>query len=1205
VAINLGSAYVDIVPSTKNLAPQVREQVEGPLTRAGESAGSGFSSRFGGAVSKLASSIGSVLTTAVTGAAASAGVLGGAALAKGFSRLTTIQDATSALTISLGSSAKAATLLSDVLNVVRGTPFNLDQFAAAAQQLVGFGIDASKVPGYLTAIGEASATQGKRAGEFADRLATVFGQIAATGQLDLGSVWQVSETGVNALAILANHFDVTRDAMKKMITNGAVPAGEALDALADGILHGSTGLAGTTVALAGTMASLRQTLTGAEGGFGAALARFGANVIQPFTGALTQGFTSASAVLDDLGPRIAAALQRIVDSPAAKGLIAWLTEVPDKIGPFIDKLKSLAPAIAPIAAALGAITFTNLGGAFGPLGALLPQINPLLAAFLGLIAVSPPLRAAMGNVVKALSPLLDTFAKTAKALGSQVLPILTRVASELGSALAKALSTLVAGLAPVLPQLADAFGRVAVALAQIAVAVAPVLPLLANLAVVIIDRLGVPLIQALADVISRVAKSFTKIAPSLIGAIADVLGRLAATFSRIAPQVITAIADALGTIAVAVARVAPSVFDALGRAVGSLADAFAKVAPAVVDAFATALGAIATAISKIAPATISAIAGAIAAVADALAKIIDLTPVPVIRGLADAFLAYKAALILVNTWTVITAASSAVFAAVMDGIAFLQLAAEVRTLADAWALLNLVIDANPIIVAAAAIVGIGAAVVLAYQHFKPFRDAVDAVGRAFRTAFGWVEDHWPLLLAILTGPFGLAARYISQHFGQIVDFVSDIPGKIGRAFRGLGRVAAGAFDDVVGFFKELPGRIVSGLADLAPKLGQAFVTAVTHIPEAIGVGIGALVASFVALPLLIIEGLAKLGNWLWDRWLGPAFAALPGLLASGVQGVVGFFTSLPGLIVGAIGDLGQFVWDNVFVPAFGFFTQTLPSVAVGALQWFTTLPGLIVSAIGDLGSWIWNNVFVPAFNFFTTSLPNGVLAVLQWFTSLPGLIVGAIGDLGSWIYDHAIKPAFDFLVKSLPAAAASTAQWFRDLPGKILHALGDVGSLLVDAGKAIMKSLLKGIKEGFKDVTGFVGGIAGKIFSLKGPLDYDARLLIPAGLMIMHGLDRGLRAGFAPVLDYVSTVANAIADQITPRQQPAIVSVVRSTPNVAATLVPVAPAPAVLPKNDAAGPPLVVQLLLDGKIVSESVIRGFADRARADGPFLSKIGAAR
>src|SRR5690606_18754694 len=164
---------------------------------------------------------GRTLETGITGAAAVAGGMAATALATGFSRVTTIQDATASLTITLGDAAAAADLLGDVLEVVRGTPFNLDQFAAAAQVMAGMGIEAQKIPTYLTAIGEASAAQGSRANEFAERLSTIFGQIAAQGQLSLSDVWRISETGVNALAILANHFGLTRDEMKDMISSGA------------------------------------------------------------------------------------------------------------------------------------------------------------------------------------------------------------------------------------------------------------------------------------------------------------------------------------------------------------------------------------------------------------------------------------------------------------------------------------------------------------------------------------------------------------------------------------------------------------------------------------------------------------------------------------------------------------------------------------------------------------------------------------------------------------------------------------------------------------------------------------------------------------------------------------------------------------------------------------------------------------------------
>lgn len=80
-----------------------------------------------------------------------------------------------------------------------------------------------------------------------------------------------------------------------------------------------------------------------------------------------------------------------------------------------------------------------------------------------------------------------------------------------------------------------------------------------------------------------------------------------------------------------------------------------------------------------------------------------------------------------------------------------------------------------------------------------------------------------------------------------------------------------------------------------------------------------------------------------------------------------------------------------------------------------------------------------------------------------------------------------------------------DVPGQILNALGDLGSLLYNAGRAVISGLLQGIKDAVGAVYDFVSGIAGKIASLKGPIDKDRKLLIPAGQAIMQSLVQGLR----------------------------------------------------------------------------------------------------
>ncbi len=45
---------------------------------------------------------------------------------------------------------------------------------------------------------------------------------------------------------------------------------------------------------------------------------------------------------------------------------------------------------------------------------------------------------------------------------------------------------------------------------------------------------------------------------------------------------------------------------------------------------------------------------------------------------------------------------------------------------------------------------------------------------AFADVIYWVKSHWPLLLAILTGPIGLATLFIVDHWRKILDGAKDM-----------------------------------------------------------------------------------------------------------------------------------------------------------------------------------------------------------------------------------------------------------------------------------------------------------------------------------------------------------------------------------------------------------------------------------------------
>lgn len=87
-----------------------------------------------------------------------------------------------------------------------------------------------------------------------------------------------------------------------------------------------------------------------------------------------------------------------------------------------------------------------------------------------------------------------------------------------------------------------------------------------------------------------------------------------------------------------------------------------------------------------------------------------------------------------------------------------------------WAL-NIAMEANPIGLVVVAIALLVAGVILAYRRVGWFRAAVDGTFRFLRTVVvttvNFVREHWKLIVAVLLGPFALAALLITEHFNTI------------------------------------------------------------------------------------------------------------------------------------------------------------------------------------------------------------------------------------------------------------------------------------------------------------------------------------------------------------------------------------------------------------------------------------------------------
>jgi hypothetical protein len=136
--------------------------------------------------------------------------------------------------------------------------------------------------------------------------------------------------------------------------------------------------------------------------------------------------------------------------------------------------------------------------------------------------------------------------------------------------------------------------------------------------------------------------------------------------------------------------------------------------------------------------------------------------------LGVAFGAVAAAVVITNTamkaWTVITTAATV-----------------------AQKAFNLAMTANPIVLATAAIVAIGVAIVAAYKKFEPFRDIVNSIGKALKAAFTGTVDALKTAvnayLGIYKGIFNAIAKAWNNTIGKLsFKIPSWVPGLGGKGF---------------------------------------------------------------------------------------------------------------------------------------------------------------------------------------------------------------------------------------------------------------------------------------------------------------------------------------------------------------------------------------------------------------------------------------
>lgn len=130
------------------------------------------------------------------------------------------QAADTAIQTLLGSKEKADALMSQVREYAKISPLEFSDVTQATQMMLGFNIEAEKVPRYLQAIGDVSMGDTQKF----NSLTLAFSQMSAAGKLMGQDLNQMINAGFNPLQIMADKTGKSIAALKDEMSKGAISA---------------------------------------------------------------------------------------------------------------------------------------------------------------------------------------------------------------------------------------------------------------------------------------------------------------------------------------------------------------------------------------------------------------------------------------------------------------------------------------------------------------------------------------------------------------------------------------------------------------------------------------------------------------------------------------------------------------------------------------------------------------------------------------------------------------------------------------------------------------------------------------------------------------------------------------------------------------------------------------------------------------------
>ena len=267
---------------------------------------------------KIMSGLGKIGTGALLGAGAKIGATVtegiGTAFSKGFSRLQSIEQAETMLGGLGNSAAEVESIMDSAMESVSGTAYGFGEAASMAATFSGAGIkDAGELTRVLTLVGDSAAIAGADFNE----MGSIWTKLASNGRLSTDEMNQLMDRGLGLLPKLQEHYGVTADEARKMVTDGKVSFQDFSEIMEDMV--------------GGSAQAMGETFSGSAANMQAALGRLGAKFLDPIYANAPAVFQAIGGAVDKLGEHLGPLI-----SDFAERLNPHIENFAQRLGPWLE-----------------------------------------------------------------------------------------------------------------------------------------------------------------------------------------------------------------------------------------------------------------------------------------------------------------------------------------------------------------------------------------------------------------------------------------------------------------------------------------------------------------------------------------------------------------------------------------------------------------------------------------------------------------------------------------------------------------------------------------------------------------------------------------------------------------------------------------------------------------------------------------------------